>query len=824
MSRGALAALREDYWQARERNHERFRVEADPRRLLEEHTRQVDRLVRRLVSSVPAPPFAVLGTGGYGRRELYPCSDVDLLFVFDPRKTESAEGAIRSVLHQLWDVRLQLGHQVWSLEQLQGLTLEQHLEVVLSLLDARFVCGSRSLGRRVLQEVLPLLLKERQGALVEQIVLLTRERHAAYQNTIYQLEPDLKEAPGGLRDFQAASWLLRLEQPHSYLPYTAEQIQQAHAFLQQLRIRLHLLSGRNQNQLTHALQEALVEQDRGQGKGTQGAVESLMKEYFLNARVLYGFCQQALREADPSGSHDELSAEEVKVPRSLSSVLGIFRKALREQRPLSPSLRRLLVQSLPQASSQLHFPSLRRPLRELFEPRTGLYSVLSEMYELGFLELLFPEFGSIKAHVIRDFYHRYTVDEHTLLAIKNVEDLLGAERSSDRPFRALLEETSPAYPLTLALLLHDVGKSREGRHSESSARMATKALRRFRFSRAEVDLIVFLIRHHLAMSTVIFRRDLEDPAVVRRFAELVQDVSRLRYLTLLTYADIKAVGPGTLNDWKKDLLWQLYVSTYRKLTLGYGEERIEEEDVGEKLREGLPAGLDPHGFEQFLEGFPRGYLASTPPSEVYEHYRLASRLTPDDPLQLHLVSRRTHYEMCVVTPDRYRLFAKIVGLLSYFGMNILRGYGFANRHKIVLDFFQFTDLHQTFRLNPGEQQRFQELLRQAVKGEVSVQALLERKETSVLFQSAGPRFPPTVYFEEEHSEKYTILEIVAPDSIGLLYRISREISRLRCNIELVLISTEGEKAVDVFYLSWQGGKLPAEVQRELADNILRSIG
>jgi [protein-PII] uridylyltransferase len=324
------------------------------------------------------------------------------------------------------------------------------------------------------------------------------------------------------------------------------------------------------------------------------------------------------------------------------------------------------------------------------------------------------------------------------------------------------------------------------------------------------------------MSSVIFRRDLEDDQVILRFADLVGDTELLRLLTLLTYADIKAVTPGALNDWKKDLLWQLYLSTYRKLTLEYGEERIEEEDIGERLRRGLDPKLRRKSFETFLEGFPTRYLRHTPSQEIYEHFRMAQLLSPENPVEARLLKDKAYYELCVVTADRPFLFARIAGLLSYFEMNIVRGYAFSNRRRTILDFFQFFDSQRNFRRG-HERERFQELLHKTISEEISIKQLLRGKEESVLFRRATPGFFPSVYFEDEQSDRFTIMEIVAPDALGLLYRISREISSLGCDIELALISTEGEKAVDVFYLRHEGVKLAPALKEELTDRVVKAI-
>jgi [protein-PII] uridylyltransferase len=817
-----VSALRSTYESERKRLDETFLYHGDVDRYLDEHSDLVDEIIRALYEPLLGQhEICVLATAGYGRREQFPQSDVDLLVVHDFQDDSRAEQIIAPFLNNLWDTRLALGHQVWRLDQLERLTLDD-FEFILALFNGRVVTGSQVMGKEVLERILPAFTEAHREQLVEQVVAATRRRHEKFSNTIYQLEPDLKEAPGGLRDHLAASWLERLVGSPPFLLYSGSEIGVAHRFLKRLRILVHLQHQRPDNRLTHSIQEQLLPHLGYGGMKIQAGVESLMKEYFLNARVISGLCSALLRLAQPSASERPLEPDELPPFDSISEVLEAFRISLDEERPLSPATRRAVLKSLPKVSESISFPVLRDPLKDLFRPRSGLYRVLSDFYELGVLELLFPEFGTIKARVIRDFYHKYTVDEHTLIAIKCIEDLAGTQEAADARFGTILRDTVVPSHLTLSLLLHDVGKSRGGKHTDASARMARRALRRFRFDREEIETIVFLIREHLSMSAVIFRRDIDDDQVISRFADLVGDPERLRLLTLLTYADIKAVAPGTLNDWKKDLLWQLYLETYRKLTLEYGEKRIEEEDIGERLVRGLEPDLDPLEFERFLEGFPTRYLRQTAAGEIYEHFRMSTRISPSNPVESVLQRRRGYYELCVTTPDRKRLFAKIVGLLSYFETNILRGFAFANRQQTILDIFQFSDERRFFR-QAEERRRFRDLLRQAVAEQISIEELLRGKEESILFQRTTPLFEPTIYVEDEHSDHYTILEIIAPDALGLLYRISSQIASLECDIDLALISTEGDKAVDVFYLRQRGGKLSAELKESLKNRIVGAI-
>ncbi len=818
-----LPALRHNLAEDRRRIREQFFAGGDPMESLAALTRSVDQVLAVLFSRrLPQRGFCVVAIGGYGRRQIFPASDVDLLFLYDGDDTKALEEATTACLRDLWDVGLRIGQQVWSWRQLRELT-NFEFEFATALLDSRHLWGDEELSERLLHDFVPSFLSERHTELCGLLLQATRRRHLEYRDTIYQLEPDLKLSPGGLRDYHVGRWLARVEDAAVFVPFGRAELEAAHAFVARLRIFLHFFNGRDRNVLSHALQERLAGHVGYSQSSTRSAVESLMKEYFLRARTIDSFCRRTIRTVSAAGG-DEIGLAEMGRLDSMGDAIDLFIRVSNSGRELAEAAENAVVEALPRLSASLSYPLLGDKLLKLFGSVRGLYPALGEMYQLGVLEQLIPEFGSIKARVIRDFYHKYTVDEHSLQAIKAVADLARLENDTDPRFRGLLEEEPHPEALNLTLLLHDIGKSRGGKHVDTGARMAAKALRRFRLEKSTVDTIIFLIRNHLAMSAVAFRRNLEDGHEIRRFADLVQNTENLRLLCLLTYADMTAVGPNTLNDWRRDRLWQLYVATYNELTLRFGDERIDEEDIGDRLLTGLPADLDPEGFEGFLEGFPRRYLTGTPAEEIYQHYRLGKRVTVSEPVQTRLTDRKTHFELCVVTADRYYLFSKIAGLLTYFEMNIHRGYGFSNRHNTVLDFFQFTDTSRVFAINPEEKERFQALLHQVIEGRVSVESLLARKESSPIFKSAAPRFDPVVYFADSLEDRpYSIVEIVAPDSIGLLYRISREIARLRCNIELVLISTEGGKAVDVFYLTHDGGKLDRALRTRLVENVSESI-
>lgn len=848
----------------------RFRRSGDVEASLRALSALTDRLVIQAAGRFLPESTMAAATGGYGRREMFPGSDIDLLILKDD---DVPEDRIKSFLHFFWDQGLHLGHQVCSVSQLKSLCVDD-LELILSLLDARPLAGDRRLIAAFRLEVDEWARRNRTD-LCRGIAQLAALRHRSFAGTIYHQEPDLKVGPGGLRDYWMAE---RLRDLGDKAPSAASDIdiERARLFIARLRFWVHLSKSGRRNRLTYALQDTIAE-GMGFGSGVS-AVESLMNAYFLAARALHSYCLRQMALA--WGRNDQLSDLPAARLKGAEDVLALFEDCGVKGRPLSEQERKAVVGALPDFAATLDSESSRARLRGLLRPKPGSYRTLSQMYELGVLEVLIPEFSGIKAKVVRDFYHRFTVDEHSLQAIRNIERLLdgkdpaasesgaappasgqttderpagegllreegrypqpvpltppqsnGArERSGDLPappadnrYRTLLEELDSPEILTLALLLHDMGKGRGGDHAEESARLAARSLKRLRFEASIVDRTVALVRDHLAMSGAVFRRDFNDPRTIERFAVRMPDAEQLKLLCLLTYADVGAVAPGILTDWKKDLLFQFYVAVYNRLTLGYGQERIERSSIGARLVRRLPAEFSRREFKDFLQGFPRRYLTSTSEDEIHQHFRMASRLSQAAPLQARLTRMRNSWELCVLTYDRERLFAQIAGVLACFDMNVLRGFAFANRSSIVLDLFRFEDTRSRFQEGSDDRERFLRTLDDVVEGRRSLGDLLRGREGEALRRRPASAVVPSARFGEGQGESYSILEVIAPDSIGLLHRVARTIAQAGCNIDLALIATEGAKAIDVFYLSRDGQALDDEARRLLPQQILDNL-
>jgi [protein-PII] uridylyltransferase len=806
---------------------------------------RIDELIREIVSldrQETMLPVAVCALGGYGRRTLCLHSDVDLLVLFDGTIARSEERFVNVLLHPLWDLRLTVGHHVRELRDLDHLDVD-NAEFLLALRDARLIVGDERLFGR-LQQRMGEAGADISSQLLDSLLSLVRQRHARFNDTFYQLEPDIKNAPGGLRDLGAVRCIRAMAPP---IPpgsdtVVVERLDEAEDFLLRIRSVLHLAAGRDVNLLTHELQERVADTLGYSGAAARQRVEAMMSEYFAHARLVSKAVESSRASVERAGDHRlprragrhlETAADGLRFsdPARAAYQPGLwieaFRVALANGCAVSEQARSCIQGNVEHytADDFAATDAERRQIRSLMRPRHGLYARLSEMHDCGLLERIFPEFARIHSRVIRDFYHKYTVDEHTLLTIRGLELLSRPSTPSRERFTVILQEVHAPELLTLALLYHDVGKWRDHDHAAESVVMAQAMMDRLQVPLEERQVIDFLIRNHLQMSQVAFRRDSEDPEVVAEFAQLVGSEELLKMLCIMTLVDIEAVSPDTLTPWKEDLLWRLYVDTYNRLTLGYADELIQKDQAGlSVLIAGRPDDIGEEELTRFVNGLPRRYLALFGLGAIYRHVRLARDIHPDE-VHAAIEQHGEIWELSVVTLDKPYLFASVSGVLSYFGMDIHRAQAMTTPDGLVLDVFEFTDDGGFLRQNPGATSEILGLLQAAVAGTADVKTMLRGRERSVVYRRPR-RVSPVVYIDNDYSRMYTVVEIVADDRPGLLYRISRVISGHGCDVDLALISTEGRKAIDVLHVTRQGQKLSegaqADLKREL-EHVLEAV-
>jgi [protein-PII] uridylyltransferase len=777
----------------------------------------------------------ICALGGYGRRTLCLHSDIDVLILFEQPLSAAEERFVKALLQPLWDLGLTVGHHVREFADLDEIDLGNP-EFLLSLLDLRPVAGDARLFARLAARVRG--MREASGRAVLDLLLgLVDARHQPFNGTVYQLEPDIKSAPGGLRDIAAARHI-RVLAPHAFtgeVDRFAKSLDEAEDFLQRIRAVLHVETGRDVNVLSHELQEKTADTFECAGRESQQRVEALMGEYFRHARASAGALARSRRMATPApagnvfrqvGRHFEITSEGVRfldqgrAASRPSLWLELFRIALSNGVPVSEQALTSIEQNIDRLTSDdfLATDGDRQLVRSLLYPRPGLYARLSEMHDCGLLDRVFPEFSKVRGRVIRDFHHKYTVDEHTLLAIRGVESLWSPAAASSQRFSSILQELHAPELLTLALLLHDVGKWRESDHAQESVQLAQSTLDRLELPIDARRTVEFLIRNHLLMSQVAFRRDLDDPHVVKQFADLVGSEERLKMLCLMTLADVGAVSPDTLSPWKEELLWRLYVHAYNHLTLGYADELLQKDPAGlAVVVAGRPEDITEAELTHFLKGLPRRYLTLFGLASIYRHVRLARGIHNNE-AHTFLERHEEVWELTIVTMDKPFLFSNVSGVLSYYGMDIHRGQAMTTPEGLVLDVFQFSDEEGFLRQNAGAPAEISQMLDEVVAGSVDVPTLLRGKMRSLLYRTRR-HGPPVVRFDNEHSRKYTVLELVADDAPGLLHRISRVISGRGCDVDLVLIATEGKKAIDVLHITRQGKKLSEAEQASLREEL-----
>lgn len=835
-----------------------FEASGDGRTAISQRTRLVEdilaRLWRDIISPDPDKPanIALVATGGFGRGWLFPYSDIDLLFLFGDRNAEQAfKDSVRRFSQELWDLRLKLSPASRMLSECDRYDAG-NTEFTISLLDCRYLAGDHDLFRRLHDKVIPKLVIRESKALLQGLAEVTRERHTKYGMTLYHLEPNLKEAPGGLRDCNVASWLAltsAMDKLHDWPDASSlrapvrKQLEAALDFLMSARCFLHFRHGRDDNTLSWEAQDEAAARRIGAADSAELSAADWMRIYFGHARAVQRTVAQLLEEIPEAWSalyrqvqswRSRLTTPDFSVvdgliflqqPSALQDpevLLRLFHFMAHHGLKLSATTEYRIEQALPAlASTPPRGAELWLYLQEtLLQPHAA--DALRAMHSLRLLTLLLPELKLIDSLVVRDFYHRFTVDEHSFLAIESLHRLKQSQSEWDKRYAELLGELESPELLYLALLLHDTGKGVPGgNHVEGSLDIAGRAMDRLDVDPKERVEVLFLIGSHLELSAAL-RRDIFNPETVAAFADKVGTPERLKMLCLLTYADIKAVNPEALTPWKAENVWQLYMGAENYLNRS-ADQRVHADVNDEKLaRLRSLAPVTSSKFKEFLEGFPQRYLLVHSAEEVMRHMGMAEELG-EDPVQVDLKRGRHWYELTLVTRDRPFLFAKLAGVLAAWGMNIVKANAFSNEAGTVVDTLYFTDRFRTLELNLSEWDRFKRSATDVLLGQADLEKMLRDRQRSEKGTIAKVKVETKIEFDDSCSSTSTLVQVITQDRPRLLHRIASCLSDQECNIEIALIDTEGQMAIDTFYLTSGGAKLKAAHRRGVENALVEVL-
>jgi [protein-PII] uridylyltransferase len=785
----------------------------------------------------------VVAQGGYGRGELNPCSDIDLLFLYPHKREPYIENVAERILYTLWDTRLTVGNAMRNIRECVRLG-GQDFKVKTALLDARYLCGDEELYVEFSKAMENDVLKRGAERFFEEKLAENDQRHQRYGDSVYLLEPQLKEGEGGLRDLHTAMWMAKVKfktnsvdelvQKGVITEREREEVEEARDFLFRVRNSLHFSSRQHQDQLTFEYQERIAPMLGFHDIETMKGVELFMRTYYLNAATINRFadeiierCMPPKRSYFPFGRNRSRAIRPgVTVGSGVLSISGsdllvqepgnlisIFLDAQRHGVAISNSTKRVLRAHLHlMDDAQRRDPATVAAFFEILRGK-NIYATLHEMHRAGVLGAFLPEFDALTCMVLHDLYHIYTVDEHSLRGVHELELLrAGAHKGIAPLLTHVIRDTDRIDILMLGMLLHDIGKGRGGGHSERGAVMCDAISERLQLNTDDAAQLKFLVAQHLNMSHLAQRRDIHDARLVIEFAKRVETLDNLKHLYLLTFADMRAVGPKIWNNWHDMLLGELYLQTADV----FEREAFVEEDHAERVarikqRIGSAASglLAQASLESFLSDMPDRYFFGTPEDSIVHHLELVRSLDGGP-----FVSEVKHHperefsEFTVVTGDRPGLFSMLCGVLLANGMNILTASINTSDSGMALDIFRISHGEQPdVAMRADRWERLQETLGNVLAGEVDVEQLVAQSDTkSILSQKYVPRVPTEVEVDNDVSEHFTVLDVYTHDRVGLLFTITSTLFHLGLSIHVAKITTNVDQVLDVFYVSDANGE------------------
>ena len=838
----------------------------------------LDRLIRRLYDVAASAHFArhgataaraaLVAVGGYARRELSIGSDVDLLVLEDAGAEDLSADIAQRVQTALWDAGLQVGAAVRTAADSVALA-RTDVSTQTALLAARFLAGDATLFHELMRAVRERAIPELSEFAERQQAAL-RERHLRMGESLYLLQPNVKEGAGGLRDYHTAYWVARAcerdfreLQDLLYVGFLTEsemrEYQSAIGFLWRVRNALHLITKRKSDQMSFELQERLArelgfEPDLHSG---ELPVERFMREYYRNARAVQAYseivieqCLARVKPQSPSASQSveegfRVAAGQLEIPhaallreRPLRLLLA-FAVAQDHDVPLSRAARRLIREQLPLVDERFRVDAAASAvlLRILSSPRRVMRSLIA-MNEVGLLGRYLPEWEHIVCRWQHVIYHTYTVDVHSIFLVEALRRLWQGKYAQLVPDLTELVQSAPDLPMVyLGCLLHDIGKGYGGDHSSIGAELGEKCLERLGLAPERAARANFIIRHHLLMSHVAQRRDLSDAKVIVEFARTVGDRENLHNLYLATFADMRASSKSAWTEWRSELLRELFERTAEFLEAGGVDQDLALEQIEARVEQRMAlartelsaAGIAETRVQAFFEMMPRRYFVSHTPPQIERHARALLAFDPEQQRASKTVRdmRAGFSELIVCARDQHGLYADVAGCITASGVNILGSHVYTTRSGLALEVYRVATPDGDEEMRAERWARFEASLVKVLGDEVRVADLIARQRRPVgSAKRIVSHTPPSVAVRNDVSDFYTVIDVNADDRLGLLYDLTRTLTAHELEIYVSKATTVLDQAADSFYVKTPDQKrlLDPEAMERLRRDLMTVVG
>ena len=784
---------------------------------------------------------SIIALGGYGRCELAPFSDLDLLFLHTGRGADRMRQLVERILTLLWDSGLTVGHSFRTVKEcISAARSDPHLQTALT--SMRLLAGNKPLFDS-LAAALERARRKRIGALMAAVQKERAERYGKFGDAVCLQEPNLKESAGGIRDLHTALWVANARygcrsledlRSHDLISEQEKRIaERAYDFLLRVRYHTHLLTGRKVEHISLELQPALAAEFGYRSDSRLLASEKFMRDYYRRAQEIYRFGESVLArtsEKDKSSSRwfgrqravflgEPFSIKDGKLQMESDAqffaknplrMFDAFAFAQAAKVPFSHGMHEAMRHSLARVNRDFRASvKAANAFLKLLRRRGRVGHVLRLMHQVGFLGRYLPEFGRISLLIQHDLYHHYTIDEHTLKVVEALDELNSSEDRRRAHLRAVFDEIEDPALLYLSLLLHDIGKGQGSGHVARGVQIAERICRRLQLSAKDAAKVVLIVRHHITMAHISQRRDLTEPQVAAQFAAQMETLDALNMLLLLSYSDMNGVGPGVWSEWKGNLLWDLYEPARLQMAGSeappHGAARIAQ------LREKIMASLEGHlplsGVERHLALLSDRYVRTASPEAVANHLRLIEELESDAFRWKWVQHGRTITELIVCARDRHGLFADIAGTLTAQGVEILSAEINTREDGVAIDVFMLRTAATHQAIESRKWITIERALRAAIRGESDVAALVEKWQTQhaprrrVRVTNGRRQELPIVVCDNKAAQSATVVEVRAADEAGLAYKIASAATALGFEIVYAKITTEKSDAFDVFYVT-----------------------